>query len=69
MSTLHEENLLSKFRKLNDQGQKELLDLAALLLQKQGLSANENGEGLNGQCPLHDKEKHPEAAAEPIFTE
>jgi hypothetical protein len=67
---LDEQNLIAEFRRLDTEGQLELLDHAAVLLKKQHDKSAADQSGPSNQCALNKpREERPEAAKEPIFTE
>jgi hypothetical protein len=66
--TIDEQTLLSHFRRLTPEGKTEMLNQARLLAGKSANPPEENN-GVAGHCSLERKEKRPEAAPEPIFTE
>jgi hypothetical protein len=67
---LDEQKLIAEFRRLNEEGQRELLDHAAVLLKKQHDTSAADQSGPDNQCALNKPhEERPEAAKEPIFTE
>ncbi len=68
--SVDEQQLIAKFRRLDLEGQKELLGQASLLLQKRERPAADGIAGsADNQCQLKQAEVRPEASAEPIFTE
>ena len=67
--TLDEHRLISEFRRLSPAAKQELLDFASLLQKRQGNATTGETSTSSNSCALDQKEKHPEAAKEPLFTE
>ena len=67
---LDEQLLVTNFRRLDQEGKKDLLDYAAVLVKKCRSESSDETAPAENQCSLEAKaEKRPEAAKEPIFTE
>lgn len=67
--SLDEQRMIAEFRRLNQEGQRELLDFASLLQKGKGKAASGDDSSPRNSCALDRKEGRPETAKEPIFTE
>lgn len=67
--SLDEQRLIAEFRRLNHEGQQELLDFASLLQKGKGKAAPGDDSSTRNSCTINRKEERPETAKEPIFTE
>lgn len=67
--SLDEQRLIAEFRRLNKEGQQELLDFASLLQKGKGKVSPGDDSPARNSCAIDRKENRPETAKEPIFTE